>query len=247
MGILRGVAVKPGKSSEDVFIQVDVPLDHALKMTLEPPTPGSRGPDRIRASVAVQIQDQGFALLPNGISEHNLPGASDFSFVGVPPLVGTLAGTKYVLGARAVTGAAGAPPLTVIGSFSATSTSEPLNLGGFVPLPVVTAPVKNTKWDLGTLSLQPVKGGQRVDLTVVRVQAGQGLYEWTLVAPGPRSELKLPNLAKLAPDAALPVGSMAIQASLAHIEGFAYGSLRYRQLTANGWNAYATDTFFTQH
>jgi IPT/TIG domain len=247
MGILRGVAVKPGKSSEDVFIQVDVPLDHALKMTLEPPTPGSRGPDRIRATVAVQIQDQGFALLPNGISEHNLPGASDFSFVGVPPLVGTLAGTQYVLGARAVTGPGGAPPLTVIGSFSATSTSESLNLGGFVPLPVLTAPVKNSKWDLGSLSLEQAKGGQSVDLTVVHVQAGQGLYDWMIVAPGPRSELKLPDLAKLAPDAALPVGSMAIETTLAHVEGFDYGSLRYRQLTPKGWNAYATDTFFTQY
>jgi len=55
------------------------------------------------------------------------------------------------------------------------------------------------------------------------------------------------SLVKLAPDAALPVGSMAIEATLAHIDGFDYGSLRYRQLTTKGWNAYATDTFFTQH
>jgi hypothetical protein len=34
---------------------------------------------------------------------------------------------------------------------------------------------------------------------------------------------------------------------LRHIEGFDYGSLRYRQLSERGWNAYATDTFFTQH
>jgi hypothetical protein len=40
---------------------------------------------------------------------------------------------------------------------------------------------------------------------------------------------------------------MAIVTSLAHIEGFDYGSLRYRQLAERGWNAYATDTFFTQH
>jgi IPT/TIG domain len=247
MGLLRGVAVKPGKTADDVYIQVDVPLDHALTLTLDPPTPGARGPDRIRASVAVQIQDQGFALLPSGTSEHSLPGANSFSFVGVPPLVGTLAGTKYVLGARAVTGTAEAPPLSVIGSFSATSTSEALNLGGFVPLPVLTSPAKNTKWDLSSLSLEQSKGGQNVDLTVVNILAGDGLYTWTLVAPGPRSELKLPNLAQLAPDAALPVGSMAIETTLAHIDGFDYGSLRYRQLTERGWNAYATDTFFTQH
>ncbi len=247
MGILRGVAVKPGKTSDDVYIQVDVPLDHALTLTLDPPVPGERGPDRIRASVAIQIQDQGFALLPNGISERSLPGANSFSFVGVPPLVGTLAGTKYVLGARAVTGAAAAPPLSVIGTYSATSSSEPLNLGGFVPLPVLTSPPKNTKWDMSSLSLEQKIGGKNVDLTVVRINAGAGLYTWTLVAPGPQSQLTLPNLVKLSPEGALPGGSLSIEASLAHIDGFDYGSLRYRQLAPRGWNAYATDTFLTQH
>jgi hypothetical protein len=247
MGILRGVAVKPGKTSEDVFIQVDVPLDHALTLTLDPPAPGPRGPDRIRASVAVQIQDQGFALLPSGSAEHSLPGDNGFSFVGVPPLVGTLAGTQYVLSARAVTGSSESAPLSVIGAFSATNTSKSLDLGGFVALPVLTSPPKNTKWDLASLSLTHAKGGQNIDLTVVRVNAGDDLYTWTLVAPGAQSELKLPNLAQLAPDAALPGGSMAIETTLARINDFAYGSLRYRQLTPRGWNAYATDTFLTQH
>jgi hypothetical protein len=257
MGIQRGVAVKPGNTSEDVFIQVDVPLDHALTLTLDPPTPGARGPDRIRASVAIQIQDQGFALLPNGISEHSLPGATTFSFVGVPPLVGTLAGTKYVLGARAATGVAEAAPLSVIGAFSATSSSEPLGLGGFVPLPVLTSPPKDTKWDLRSLTLEQANGGKSVDLTVVRLGAGQGLYSWTLVAPGPQSTLTLPSLEQLAPEAALPVGSISIEVSLAHIipgdesrnkdKSFDYGRLRYRQLFERGWNAYATDAFLTQH
>jgi hypothetical protein len=247
MGLLRGVAVKPGKTSEEVFIQVDVPLDHALTLTLDPPAPGARGPDRVRASVAVQIQDQGFALLPNGVSEQPLPGAKDFSFVGVPPLVGTLAGARYVLGARAVTGASAAAPLSVIGSFTATSTAEPLDLGGFVPLPVLVAPVKNTRWDMSSLTLEQSPAGQSVQLTVVHVYAGGGLYDWTIVAPGPRDELQLPSLQKLAPDAALPVGSIQIETTLAHIDGFNYGTLRYRELTTRGWNAYATDTNFTQH
>jgi hypothetical protein len=247
LGILRGVAVKPGKTSDPVYIEVDVPLDHALTLTLDPPSVGPRGPDRIRATVAVEVEDQGFALLPGGQSAHSLPGSNEFSFVGVPPLVGSLSGAKYLLGARAVTGASEQPPLSVIGSFSATSTSEPLGLGGFVPLPVVTSPAADSKWDLLSLSLQAAKGGQSVDLTVVNIVAGDGLYGWTLVAPGARESLALPDLAKLNPDAALPGGSMSLQTTLAHIEDFDYGSLRYRQLAERGWNAYATDSIFTEH
>ncbi|HKY37511.1 MAG TPA: IPT/TIG domain-containing protein [Polyangiaceae bacterium] len=247
MGLLRGVAVKPGKTSDDVFIQIDVPLDHALTLNLDPPEAAARGPDRVRASVAIQIEDQGFALIPSGISEKPLPGASSFSFVGVPPLVGTLAGTKYVLGARAVTGAGGAPPLSVIGSFSTTSTAQPLDLGGFVPLPILVSPAKSTKWDMSSLTLEPSPGGERVDLTVIKIKAGQGLYNWTVVAKGPRRELELPDLGALDPAAALPIGSVVIQVSLARIDAFDYGSLRYRQLTDRGWNAHATDYFLTQH
>ncbi len=247
MGILRGVAVKPGKTADAVYIQVDVPLDHALTLSLDPPSVGPRGPDRIRASAAVQVQDQGYAILPGGSVSRSLPGSGNFSLVGVPPLVGTLAGTKYILNARAVTGESEGVPLSVIGSFSATSTAAPLDLGGFVPLPVLTTPAPNSKWDMRSLVINQAKDGQRVDLTVVTVQAGGGLYEWTLVAPGPREELTLPDLAALAKDAALPVGSLKVFTSLAHIEGFDYGSLRYRELSSRGWNAYATDTNYTQH
>jgi IPT/TIG domain len=247
MGLLRGVAVKPGEVSEDVYIDIDVPLDHALSLTLEPPQPGPRGPDRVRASVAIQIQDQGFALLPGGVTERRLPGAKEFSFVGVPPLVGTLSGASYRLSARAVTGQAGAPPLSVIGSFSAVSTAEQLDLGGFVPLPVLTMPAKDTRWDLRRLDLTQTTASQPVDLTVVRVTAGGGLHEWTIVAPGPRTQLSLPDLAELDPGAALPRGSIEIETTLAHIRDFNYGTLRYRELTPRGWNAYATDTNYTQH
>jgi hypothetical protein len=247
MGILRGVAVKPGETSQDVFIEVDVPLDHALTLTLDPPTAEKRGPDRIRASVAIQVQDQGFAILPSGIREHPLPGATEFSFVGVPPLVGTLAGSKYVLGARAVTGSDSLAPLSVIGAYSSTSSAEPLNLGGFLPIPALVTPAKGTTWDMKKLVLTAAPAKKRVDLTVIDIEAGGGLYFWTVVAPGAREELSLPNLAELAPDAALPVGSLKINATFAHIEDFDYGKLRYRQLAARGWNAYASDQFFSQH
>lgn len=247
MGLLRGVAVKPRQTLSDVYIEIDVPLDHALSVTLDPPEPGPRGPDRIRASVAIQIEDQGYALLPAGSRSHPLPGATDFSFVGAPPLVGSLAQGKYLLSARAVTGARESEPLSVLSSFSST-TSGPQRLpGGFVPVPFLSSPAPDKTWDFRALRLEsaPEKG---VDLTVVRVQAGSGLYEWTLVAPGRREELTLPDLKQLAPEAALPGGSITIAPTLARVgAGFDYGRLRYRELSPRGWSAYASDTFFTQH
>jgi hypothetical protein len=64
-------------------------------------------------------------------------------------------------------------------------------------------------------------------------------------------------LEQLAPEAALPVGSLSIEVTLAHIipgdetrnadKSFDYGRLRHRQLSERGWNAYATDSFLSQH
>jgi hypothetical protein len=248
MGLVRGVAVKPHQSLSDVYIQVDVPLDHALGFTLDPPTPGPRGPDRIRASVAVKVEDGGYALLPAGSISHPLPGASEFSFVGIPPLIGTLSGAEYLLSARAVTGAQEDEPLSVIGAFSTTNSGLRPDLGGFVPVPFLTTPAKDENWDFRAISLAPDPTKRPVDLTVVRIQAGAGLYEWTLVAPGRRDELVLPDLGQLAPAAALPGGSISIVPTLARIRtGFKYGTLRYRELAARGWSAYASDTFYTQH
>jgi hypothetical protein len=247
MGLLRGVAVEPGTTEDDIFIRIDVPLDHALRVTLDPPAPGPRGPDRLRGFAAIQVQDQGYALLPNCVQSRTLSGDGMFSFVGVPPLVGTLAGTSYVLGARAVTGTVENPPLSVIGRFATTSSSEPLDLGGFVPLPVITEPAANEPWDLQRLLVAATASEEPVDLTVIEIKAGGGLSTWTLVAPGAREEIVLPNLRELDPKGALPGGLLTIRVTHARISDFVYGSLRYRELAARGWNAHATDVVYSRH
>jgi len=248
MGILPGVAVQPRQTLSDVYIQIDVPLDHALSFELEPPTPGPRGPDRIRASVAIQIEDQGYALLPAGSVAQPLPGANHFSFVGIPPLVGSLSGAQYLLSARAVTGAQEDEPLSVLGTFVTQSSSNVPNIGAFVPVPFLTEPAANQTWDFGSIVLETAPSAVPVDLTVVRVLAGDGLYEWTVVGKGDRDEFDLPDLKALAPDAALPHGSLTIVPTRAYVrEDFDYRKLRYRELTTRGWMSYASDTFYTQY
>src|SRR6187549_3130487 len=123
MGLVRGVAVGPSETHENVYINIDVPLDHALVLDVSGPKPTSRGPDRLIATAAISVGSQGYVLLPNGQQTRLLPLSDTLDFVGVPPLIHSLAGTQYEVTARAVTGEAGGVPLSVVGQLSTTVTS----------------------------------------------------------------------------------------------------------------------------
>lgn len=247
MGIVRGVAVKPGQTEEDIYLPVNVPLDHALTLELEPPTVTERGPDRIETTLAIRVENAGYALLPNGRQTRLLPTSGPFTFVGVPPLISTLAGTEYVVTARAYTGAAAGLPLSAVGLLSATTTSSPLPLGPFVQVPALAAPASSSVWDGRTLDVTIPPGGAEVDLVLVDVQSGGGLVNWQIVAPGTRRTMTLPDLRLLGDDLGLIQGPITVQLSAAHIRDFVYGALRYRDLSERGWNAYARDIFFANY
>ncbi len=247
MGLVRGVAAQVGQVKSDVFIQIDVDLDHALTLNLSPPTITERGPDRVQASVALQVGSEGYAPLPTGYISRLLPLGGPLSFVGVPPLVGSLFGTNYVATARAVTGEAGGTPLSVVGLVSATTTSDPLQIDQFVEVPALSAPPPNSVWDGVSLASSRVAGGSPVDVVVYDIESGGGLIAWKVVTPGTTKAFTVPDLSALAADLGLSRGPLTITVSAARISNFEYGALTYRSLTERGWTAYAEDVFFASY
>lgn len=247
MGLIRGVAVPPGQVTSDVFIRVDVPLDHALEMNVDGPEPTASGPDVLAASVAVRVGNEGYAILPGGQQQALLGATQSLSFVGVPALIGSLSGTSYVASAQAQTGADGALPMSVLGLVGATSTDAPLLLGPFVEVPVLSTPARNGIWDGRNLAWKFAAGGLGADLAVVDVVTASGLYDWRIVAPASTQSVVLPDLGAVNTALGWPMGEQGITISLAKISGFDYGNLRYRDLGQRGWMAYASDAFFVSY
>ncbi len=247
MGLVRGVAAAAGETKSDVFIQIDADLDHALTLDLDPPSVTARGPDRVQAYASIQVGTEGYAPLPNGFISQSLPLTGALSFVGVPTLAGSLLGTNYIATARAVTGQAGSTPRSVVGLVSTTYTSDPLKVDAFVQVPVLTNPAPNTAWDGKGLASTRGAGGAPVDLFVYDVQSGAGLVGWTVIAPGASAAFDLPDLDSVSADLGLIQGPLSITVNAAHIENFAYGTLRYRDATQRGWAAYATDVFYASY
>jgi hypothetical protein len=241
MGLVRGVLAEPGQTTSEVFVRIDNPLDHAVSVDITGPTPTSRGPDRVETNIAVRVGTLGYAILPLGVQERLLPTTDPIRLVGLPPLVGSLLGSDYVLSAIADTGFSGSPPMSVVGLYSLPPASTTVSVDGFVQIPQLVSPTTNGAWDGRHLVVSAPPGGPPADLTLVQVNAGNGLWSWTIAAPGHATELELPDPATL-PDLGLSRGAVTLEVNRARIGGFDYGALRFSSLTARGWDAYATDT-----
>jgi hypothetical protein len=246
MGVTRGVSVPAGGTPSDVFISVDAPLDHALELDISGPQATAKGPNRIDAHVAIRVGNDGYALLPSGQQSARL-GTRGLSFVGVPPLSGSLKGTSYVAAVSAVTGSAGGLPRSVLGFLSTTSTTEPLAVGPFIEIPTLNQPAKSDAWNGRDLAWSSAPGGLSPDLAVLDVEFADGLYDWRIVAPGATRAVRLPDLGAIAEDIAWPKGEQSILVALARVDGFNYGDLRYRSFLTSAWTSYAVDAFFTSY
>jgi hypothetical protein len=239
MGILRGVSTAPGAITTDVYIPIDIPLDHALSMHVTTPATGSRGPDRATFSAAVELNKGSYAILPAGKQTSFLPLTPTVSFVGLPSLSGGLSSSRYVATALAGTGPALSAPMSSVGQFA--TTTEDLTLDPFVPVPELTHPAYGGAWDGRRLTVEFAPVGGMVDLVVYTIQSADGLVTWTIAAPAAATDIRLPGIAE--EDGGLAPGPLSITVYLAHIVGFDYGKLVYRQLTPRGFDAYALDVF----
>jgi hypothetical protein len=247
MGLVRGVSAPAGRTVDDVFIRIDVPLDQSLTLSIDGPEPTSQGPDRLQAAVAVRVGAEGYAILPQGNVEALLGSTQTAQFVGVPALSGSLAGTSYVTAVSAVTGKSGGMPMSTLAWLETTATDKPIAVGPFVEVPVLTEPEVNGTWNGRDLRWSFAASGLDASLAIVDVETAGGLYDWRIVAPGDARSVELPDLGAVNPDLAWPTGQQTIVITRAQIKDFQYSALRYRDITDRGWTAYAANQFLSNY
>lgn len=241
LGIVRGVGLGAKQKVVGADIYMNVIADHALSVAASPPAPSGRGPDRLASQVAMSL-GTGFATLPLGDRTTPLPLAGPVPFVGLPSLDGAAASEAYVVSARAVSGPKEQVPVSVVARVRTTSTQGPVALGGFLPVPRMAEP-STTAWDGKHVRFSLSPEVSTADLVRLTVSSGNGLVSWTIVAPGSVREAVVPDLTALpGPDPlGLVRGPISSTLSVARIEGFDYGRLRFGHLSSGAWSAYAQD------
>ncbi len=246
MGMLRGLYGNPGDVLEGLAIAMDRTLDQALRLDIVGPLPAVRGPDRLEVRVAVQVTGSGFAILPNARREGPLAGMVGETVVGLPALVGDLAGASYSVGAQAFTGAGRAAPLSVLSLLTARDTTAPVVVGGFVPVPTLTfGSDDQINWNR-ELGVSFAGTGTEVSLVRYEIRSGEGLVTWSVNAPPAAAAFRLPDLSLL-PEGDLLPGALDIVVSLARVPELDYAKLESEQLFRFSWEAYAVDVGSTRY
>ncbi len=240
MGVLRGLFGEPGETIDGVSIPMDLTLDQALTFDVAAPSAGTRGPDRLDVRVAVQISNSGFAIFPNTLLESPISTSGSLDLIGLPALVGDLAGSQYVVGARAATGVGRSLPQSVLSLITAREPSSPIAVSGFVPVPSLTVgSTDGLTWN-GELGVSWSGEGRPVSVVLYEVRSGSGLVTWSIAAPPSAGPPRLPDLGKL-PSGGLVPGGIEVVVSLASMEEFDYAELATLQLRRFSWDAYASD------
>ncbi len=239
-GVVRGVGVTIGGVVDRVTIPMTGTFTHEARYAVSGVPISSRGPDRLRSTVAVDL-GQGFMLLPQGARENLLPLSGEVPFVGVPPLSGLLSTSSYVASFEAVTGGVGGVPASAVLRFRSRTSGAPVAISSFVPLPKIVSPAPAAPWDARTVKIDLPAGS--ADLVVVEVSAADGSTGWTIVAPGSARSVELPDFSAK-PELGLPGGSLVVGATAARLDAFDYDQVRYGQLGRAAWTAYAYDTAF---
>ncbi len=245
MGVVRGIPVLPNELTSPVYVPMKSTLDQALSWDVSAPGPGPKGPDRLRATVAIMLGNDGFAILPAGQKTPLLPLQDTLAFVGVPSLGGDLYGSSFLSTARAVTGPTYLAPLSVVGQILTTTTSQPVPVNGFVGVPTLVYPAVNGAWDGTHLETSFPAVGVPIDISVYDIVSGNGLYRWTIAVPKGSHAIEVPDLSAFEL-AHLPPGPVTIGVYGGRVESFDYDELRYRDMRPQGMKAYSLD-YFSSH
>lgn len=240
MGVARGISVPAQTHITGVDVKMDILFDHQVTLAPQPPAPGPRGPDRFAGSVAMTLGSAGYAILPRAQRVVTLPAPATIPFVGVPSLDHGAASEQYVLGGVAATGADLLRPASVVSRIRTTNANDPVTLGGFLGVPVLSEPGSGA-WNGTHVEFTGATGP--VDLEVIQISSGNGLVTWTIAAPGGVRTFDLPDLSAIpSPDSlGLVRGPISTTVRAARIDGFAYGKMRQGQLSTATWNAHAVD------
>ena len=244
-GIVRGVGVKGGEVVDRVLVPMTGAFTHSVKYHIDGAPTSSRGPDRLSSTLALDLGDGGFMILPFGTRTDLLPVGSDLSFVGVPPLSGALGSAWYIAAVEDVTGGAGGAPISSVLRYRSRNDSKPIVPGPFISIPKFTFPAADKTWDSRTVTFDlPAK---TADLFVLGIGSGDGSTAWTIVAQGDARTITLPDFSSK-PELGLPTGNLLLGIVAARLPAdFKYDKVSYGQLGKRAWQAYAYDTTFAKY
>lgn len=260
MGVARGVLVGPGDDKTGVDIVVNVPLDGAMRVSLDAPpvlnSPGFRGPDHYVFRGGVDLGGEGLihfgrhALLPDpgGLYAGETafpPGQTQLTLTDLPALAASLAEGSYTASVGAYTGNGGSPySVRIVRGIQ--DPTAPVVIGDFIPVPRAADPAPSgiaSGRRVRFVEEAPAQGTPTFRLHMLSGPLGEPI--WRGITCEGLHDVELPDLSSAGVNWP-PQNQWITWVSWAIETPAPYDQFNYRWLGSFYWRAYASDAWNVQ-
>lgn len=240
MGVARNVVTAPGEETTDVDVFMNIPLDHRLQVGLtELPAGTPTGPLEYRVQAHLDLGGEGIiARRIGGVPfdlQRSYTGGGLFDFFAQPAFLGSLRDARYVLIAGWYTGGYDDFPYSEVVAFGVESSHDPVMVGGFLGIPVASAPSDGGDMPEDRVLRFDADGAQP-DLYMMSLESEDGTPLWRFLAPGDVREAPVPDLSAIEGAAKLPPsGFLVWTVRGVKIDGFDFNRFDYSALRGDQW------------
>jgi len=260
MGVARNILLGPGDDRTGVDLIVNVPLDGAMRVSLDRPpalnTPGWRGPNKYVLRGGVDLGGEGLIHFgrhglqpdPGGLSAGETafpPGATSVTLTDLPALARQLADGSYAAMVGAYTDTGGAPySVRIVRGLS--DPSAPVVVGDFLPVPRASNPAPGGLANSRSIHLTseaPAVGVPTFRLHMLSGPTGEPI--WRGITCGELTDVELPDLSSIGVSYPEPL-TWVTWVTYAISTPSPYDQFTYRWLGTAYWKAYASDAFNVQ-
>jgi hypothetical protein len=251
MGVARDVLTAPGTETQGVDIEMTIPLDRELQVSLANlPQPTARGPEQFRVQAHVDLGGEGVIVRQvNGQSldvVSSWSGGSVFRFFAQPALLGALADARYQVIAGYYTGEReDTVPYTETRRMGVAQLAEPLVIDDLLAIPKSVDPEEGASLPSDRVLRWSIDG-TAPDLWLIEITGGDNLPAWTQLVPGALTESSVPDLSSIEELSDISPGVILWSVRAVRIDGFDFDELKYNQLSPRFWSHTSIDTFTMQ-
>jgi len=251
MGVARNVLGAPRATVNNVNIDMNIPLDHELSVSLRNlPTQVNSEPNNFLVESWIDLGGEGVIPRPD-VDIERRSAAEPFRVVALPAFLGTLADARMIVRATYGTGAFFSNPRSVVIQRGIASSDAMVSIDNWVGIPQIIEPMEGGRVPTNRTIRLDVSGNNP-DFFYTMISQGPsscsgGLYMndvvwWQHYFPGNNRQVNVPNLASIAELADLPVGRYTLSMCGVRVSGFDFNNFRYDWTSRFYWNSYAIDS-----
>lgn len=233
MGVARNVLAGPGETIRRVNVEMDIPLDHYVELSLgRHPERLRPGPDRYRFEATLDLGGEGVIVRRWSTFDFDVVRRRDTArairFVAEPALQGTIADARYRISAGWYTGDFDQYPYTTAVRNGVTATDEVVAMPDFIGIPDAVAPTDGAPLPRDRiLRWRATPGGEQADFHLVMMVGGDGNPAWRMIVPGDVFEAPFPNLSSIPGIRDVARGTIYWGVFSAKVPGFEFNEFTY--------------------